>query len=196
MIDALIKIIDRLISLVKGRIQGRKDMFEKVIDPIFNDLLLIHGDYIKMFEHAQWLLPGYSEDGSTLTAPGYNGEPEEGSEKYVKRLENAKNEIKKRRLEFEPVRAKVRIIAKSLDENKFPEEETNFIRSVLEYFPTADPISPNSATRNIIDYLDTMASRSNEVRWVIDEVIQDHKESWSNVCEAYAVLKIKINKLR
>ena len=196
MIDVLIKIIDKLIDLIKGRIQGRKDMFEKVIDPIFNDLLLIHGDYIKMFEHAKWLLPGYLEGGRGYRASGGgSGEPGRGSKEYEKRLEDAINEIKKRRLEFEPVRSKVRTITKKLGKKTFPKEETKFIKSVLAYFPTADPKVLTSSASNILEYLDEHPNEL-QLAGVIGDTIHRHKESWSDVCEAYAELKIKIGQLR
>lgn len=51
MIEALLKIIDRLIEMKKGRIKSRKQVFDMVLKPTFDDLLAAHGDYIKMFNN-------------------------------------------------------------------------------------------------------------------------------------------------
>jgi hypothetical protein len=45
MLDLGLAVIDRLITLVKGRIESRKEMFAQVIEPVFTDLITIHGDH-------------------------------------------------------------------------------------------------------------------------------------------------------
>ena len=67
MINALLSIIDRLIQLRKYRMERIEKAFKELFEPLFNDLLIIHGDYIKMFRETNDLLPW------SLTAEIYDG---------------------------------------------------------------------------------------------------------------------------
>src|SRR4030042_1234472 len=50
MINQIIQIIDRLIQLLNVRADNRRQAFDLFIEPIFNDLVLIHSDYYDMFQ--------------------------------------------------------------------------------------------------------------------------------------------------
>src|SRR5213596_737736 len=57
MLNELMSVIDRLIKLKEYRDRRFRSFFKDVIEPAFNDLLLVHSDYIKMFEQTYQLLP-------------------------------------------------------------------------------------------------------------------------------------------
>lgn len=58
LLDAALSIIDRLIALSKGRIESRKEVLATVLEPIFDDMVQIHMNYMKIASKAGHLLEG------------------------------------------------------------------------------------------------------------------------------------------
>jgi hypothetical protein len=59
MVKALLDIIDRLIQLKRIKEKRRRNLLEQVLEPLFNDLMIVHQDYIAMFEEVLHRLPTY-----------------------------------------------------------------------------------------------------------------------------------------
>ena len=76
-----------------------------------------------------------------------------------------------------------------------PLEESEFIREVLTYFPSGDPSLPTTSCRTILEYLDRHADLPG-MYTLIARTLDHHKRSWSDVCERFAVLQVKISQLR
>lgn len=57
LIDALVSIIDRLIQLKTYRDTRLQEVYQSLLEPLFDDLLLIHRDYIQLFETTRRMLP-------------------------------------------------------------------------------------------------------------------------------------------
>jgi hypothetical protein len=178
MVEALLTVLDRLIQLIKGRIEGRRNVFDRVIEPTFNELLQIHGDYVQMFEEAQ-----------VFTAAGVTNEVE-----LQRRIAAAKQELQDRRREFEPVRRKVEAIAIELASHSLPEEERRFVDAVMRYLPSGDPALPHSASTTLLQYLETAAPES--IDRVIAATIQRHRNAWSEVCTEYAKVRLLVARAR
>lgn len=53
MIDAIVKVIDRIISLVERADTRNRAFYEEQIAPLFADLQTIHADYAKIFERVR-----------------------------------------------------------------------------------------------------------------------------------------------
>lgn len=53
MIDDLLKVADKIIELLKRKEVRRKEVFTSVIKPLFDELLVVHADYLQMFERAR-----------------------------------------------------------------------------------------------------------------------------------------------
>jgi hypothetical protein len=92
MLAGLGKITDRLIELVKYREEKSRRIFDKLIEPIFNDLLLIHKDYLEMFERVRTILPNKKD----------------GRKKTQKSLMRTYGYLEEKRRAFEPLREKFR----------------------------------------------------------------------------------------
>ncbi|WP_455205687.1 hypothetical protein [Kaarinaea lacus] len=93
MIDLFLEIIDRLIQLKQYRNQKLRTMFDELIDPIFNDLLLVHRDYVDLFEGTLNILPRGVPSSDNAT-------------KYLASTEKAAEYLHNKRMKFEPVRIK------------------------------------------------------------------------------------------
>ncbi len=173
MIEALLRIIDRLIEIKKGRIQSRKQMFDMVLQPTFDDLLSVHGDYIKMFE--QLMVFSGDQRRSAL----------------AKRIAKAKDQLRKNRLEFEPVRQNIRIVARKLASRNLPSEETEFVKAMLRYFPSGEPSLPHSSATTLLEFLERDLTGV-EINKLIINTIESHQRRWSDVSTAFASLRIAV----
>jgi hypothetical protein len=112
------KITDRLIELAKYREEKSRRIFDKLIEPIFNDLLLVHKDYLEMFEEVRTMLP----------------DSKDGRKKTHRKLSQAYDYLEKQRRAFEPVREKLRATVRALPAK--PEKDNKkeaFIRSIADY---------------------------------------------------------------
>ena len=192
MLEAFLEILDRLISLRKIRTDRRKELFGQIIEPVFNELLLVHGDYLAMFQEV------HREIEKTLKKP----------KKHSIGLESLKNTLKEKRIQFEPIRFKLREFAKVLAEQKLQQEEKEFLNAVLQYFPIGTfKIHFSSSThivQKIEEYLDGGPANSSEfddfdklyyLSKEVQRTIDRHKEAWSDVCVTFAKLKVKIASL-
>lgn len=179
MLEALLKIIDRLIELKRGRILGRKEIFDRVIEPTFNELVLVHGDYIKMFEDLRVYTASWSGLASELTG----------------RAEKAKSELRSRRSEFEPIRQKIRAFATGLASSQLPNEEKGFVDAVIRYFPSGEPSLPQSSATTVLGYLD-QDLKPEDLDTLVSKTIQRHRNAWSDVTTAFAKLKIAVASAR
>ncbi len=64
----------------------------------------------------------------------------------MNKIEAAKDNLKKKRLEFEPVRSKIHAYANTLYTDELKGEEYKFINSVISYFPSGQwPIHTTSS---------------------------------------------------
>lgn len=174
MIEALLSIIDRLIELKRGRTIGRTQMFDRLLEPTFNDLLIVHGDYIKMFEQLR-VLADTRPSASTLE----------------KRVNNAKAQLREKRIEFEPVRQKIRTISGQLAKKKLQSEERQFVDAVVRYLPSGEPSLPRSSARTLLLYLDQDLTPA-EIDMMLLKTIERHRNAWSDVCIAFASLKVTV----
>lgn len=88
MLNVFLSILDRLIKLKEHRDKRVQRIYDDFLEPVFNDLLIVHRDYIQMFEKVRQTLPSI-EECSEL----------EGKRKYY----SARDYLHEKRIEFEPV---------------------------------------------------------------------------------------------
>jgi hypothetical protein len=202
MVSALLAIIDRLIQLRSYRRERIDKAFKDLFEPLFNDLLAIHGDYIKIFSDVLDILP------TKLCAIVYDGHlvtSEERAEAFGKAVAT----LRTRRKAFEPIRVKFRAVAAEIDsiQDEFSPDAQEFIRTAIEYFPQGNVethIWPPSPSLVLLEYLD--AVRTIESYSALDEkqsmTLYEHanrvirhnialqETAWSNLCIAFARLRI------
>lgn len=189
MIELLLKLIDRLIDLKKYQAERLHKTVQDILDPLFNDLLSVHGNYIRIFEEVQEQLAAI---------------PDLGSEAGKKRLLEIAESLRQRRLEFEPVREKLAAMTRELSGGLYgqrpkmasPEAE-EFVAGVLQYFPRAELGTHKSRSSVLLMALRGSAAITSaqvdrfgrSLPELVESTIADCRQRWSAVCDSYARLK-------
>jgi len=183
-ISDILAIIDKLFALINRRSEDRQHLFQTLAMPVFEELLTVHADYIKMFEETLQDL--------------------RNSEKGIIQIADR---LRQRRLEFEPVRVKLRALSRSLQEIKGGKPYKDFVWSVIVYFPRGELLKDPSGATRILDALEKWNEETNllgpngkeikqpreELITIVETTISAHRLSWSLVCESYARLRTHVN---
>jgi hypothetical protein len=184
MLNDVLSIIDRLISLRKYRNERFRAKFKELCDPIFHDLLLVHTDYVKMFEGIY-----------VKIRKAFEQEP------FSQVIEI----LRERRVELEAVREKLSMLARELstDASKEPAEVQRFFFAVSQYLNLETSLLP-ACTRStrasiLLWRLESIGPDwGTELSWdemsewkkAIEDSLSCIREDWSRVCEAYAQLTV------
>jgi len=177
MLEAALAIIDRLISLIKGRIEGRKEMFVQVLEPVFNDLVLIHDDYLKIFEQALSLLRSTEDDVNRMLGERLDhlrgradsdrdrlrveasAEEMSGQESAEHaRIKAAREFLQDARHELEPLRIKVQAFLSALAEADLAEKETKFLQALSHYLLVSEFPDNGAYTTLVSSVVETLES--------------------------------------
>ena len=194
MIDSLLAILDRLLKLLAIREKRYDRLFTELWEPTFADLLIIHRNYIEMFEKARAMLSNLP-----ATPPG-----KESSDAYSEKLAEVSQYLSQRRSEFEPVRRKLIALADAVAKTDLDDMSKAFVDALVAYFPTGGPRRISTAAmetlsrieayrRSILESSTQNAPDHKSADELIDyvhDVIRRHRQSWSIVCETYAPLRI------
>lgn len=103
MLNTFLSIVDRLITLRQLHMDRGNERFDAVIEPTFDEISVLHGDYINMFEKTKAALPS----GNKIS-----------QRKYKKAIENAKRQLVELRVQYAPMRDKIRILIPALKEDR------------------------------------------------------------------------------
>jgi len=181
MIEAIEKIFDLLMKLVKYRGDKRRDLYDLHITPIFDLMCKIHEDYTDIFNEVHESLLQKDADGSKL--------------RYM---------ILKKAASLGHIRQIVWHLAKELRiKDNCPDQVRNFANSIIFYLlnPTGIPpeeISPESTRLNaLIDSLFYFAEEKYTQEQTIGQV-EHQKErliyAWEKFSSQYAKVKLYLLK--
>ena len=106
-------------------------------------------------------------------------------------MEKAKEELRQRRVEFEPIRQKIGQMARGLAQKKLGPEEKKFVAAVMNYLPSGEPSLPQSAATTVLKYLEGEVTPE-EIDMLLLKTLQRHRNAWSDVCTAFAALKVAV----
>ncbi|MCH9671088.1 MAG: hypothetical protein K0U93_06525 [Gammaproteobacteria bacterium] len=200
MISSFLDIVDRLAKLIQIQADRRDERFDSVLEPTFDELSILHGDYVSMFETAKKAIaadrPLWDRNGRKTVA-------------------KAKAQLVEHRIAYEPLRVKVASLMTALDENKtLSQTENAYVNAVLAYFVAGCPTGPfSTAASGLLDNFDDFLrdlefwdrGRYDEMRRQasdggeaiamltskIDDIQKLQRTQWREVCDKYAWLKAK-----
>jgi hypothetical protein len=189
MIDTLIQILDRLIQLLRVRGKRRARRFQELWEPTFRELRDVHGDYLAMFQACKQNLVRIKNNES-------DGVP-------VRGLEEIASELRRRRLEFEPVRRQLIALINHTQNLELDDGAHEFLNAILWYFPTgANRSVPTWATETIarlealLMSVENVEGAKSLLRPSIDstldyvsDTMRHQRRAWDRVAAAYAVLQ-------
>jgi hypothetical protein len=217
------------VTLIRDRQRKSADDFKDFFDPLFQELLLVHRDYVQSFDEFDAIMQAQPPIGKWAVLSAEKNmrlfhdcknsskiSPAE-REKAIRIIRNYSNarlqHLKRGReflanksREFEPVRLKIQAIARAGAQFK-SREEAAFLRSVSNFFCHIRGIEPDTDFISTLRWLDEeirstlklVESNEDELRywWGAGKYSKPElRQRWSNVCEAYATLKIKAMRLR
>jgi hypothetical protein len=181
--ESVIRVVDRLIDLLKYRQAKRRELFSAVIEPLFDDLLVMHADYMKMFDDCwQQLLD--------------NQVP----------LRQIAEALRQRRQVYEGLRIKSNSIIDGLEASELAPEVRRFVQSAAYHIPDGE-LGPVLSTPSslVLDRLYNSSSQLIDVkhrsgdspegdrRAVLDLVISTANASRKQlawICEEYIRLRL------
>lgn len=204
-------IVERIISLLKGRVEARRFYFDRLIEPLFQDLCLIHNDYMSSFQSVR----------DALQAAEHHHE--QGMRVSQAAIKKAIDTARRNRARYEGLRTKAQRLINEMPEGKNRHQEQEFLRAVKKYFPSdrrtkVVPELPLALTSNHPNFISTVLTDFKTVEQMLSSVeiavfeaillnvspnarykeadrairkLGDNRSSrWANVCDAYAKLKI------
>jgi hypothetical protein len=224
MIESLLAIVDRLIKLAEHRNRGLRAAFDEIYTPIFQDLTVVHAEYGRLLELIERLLPE-SERYATHVRPELQGNSNH-EHAEPKSIDELVEYLYIERQRFEPVRLRLMQMLLAVDYSEVePASAQRFLDSVVRYFPRGCWIAelwklrrderwglPESTegllaaednwSKRLLGVLESyrhaLAARveENERDALLDLIEFFLRSGYSEVCSAYADLKIEIVRLK
>jgi hypothetical protein len=188
-------LIDRFIDLEKHKITQRKEMFEKIFEPNFNDLQTVHATYLELFRRLSYELDEVVELPDSVAR--------------LTRIKELTTEIEGQRPTLYASRDKVRAFTrvllkeKGLKKKGLPKEEEILVAAFRTYFET---LFRNWNKDEYASDLTTIMEHLNDVLTIKDaepmsvavsgraavSAALDLQEAWTEVLAAFADLKVRI----
>ncbi len=164
-LEVIVDIIKKIIEIFKSLdlIRDPKERFEKVFDPIFQELINVNKNYIDLFKRTIDDLPYFSEqqDSWMIKNPDYdNSNPfvpstiktEASNPEYLRAVTSAKKDLVSGADSFETQRDTIRAKAQAFLGKKLDEEEKWFVYGIISYFITPEEkIQEGSGSDGVIE---------------------------------------------
>jgi hypothetical protein len=200
MVEALLAVIDRLVKLVSYHDARLHQRFTDLFDPVFQELLTVHGDYLGIYESIVVIL-------NKIPAEQYNHVGHSLGVWHRKSLHEAVECVRGKRKAFAPVRIKLRALINEMRNMTLSPVEQRFVLALVAYFPTGIPQQEHPTEGTMLlgkleDYLhyyqelegkedlDDADVRPIDIFADVQSLLTDQRMKWSIVCEAYAPLRI------
>jgi hypothetical protein len=180
------ELVDRLIDLMRHREEKTKNLYDRVIEPIYRDLLVVHQNYMDMFDETLRLLP-VSED--------------RDARRRHKKFQSALSYLETNRLKLEPIRQKLHILVRELDRSREKNKKDQFIEAVVKYISWAMNESRGTASMGMVRQIQLALAQNSrdpltaeDVRSYVSRVIIGKRERFVQATEAYGKILAKITK--
>jgi hypothetical protein len=189
MFELVVPTITILMKILEYKNQSYYKTFVDCIVPTFEKMLIIHTDYIQMFEETLKLLPNYAL--LQLNPSEYESE-----------LIKTKEYLVKRRREREGERIHLKTLTNELKREKFDSDVIEFVDALLNYFKVPNPLENTGSAaffiveqiEDVIQQEEKLIARWEELHRTILGLIEKYRIEWAKICEIYVRLTIKASK--
>jgi hypothetical protein len=177
-LDLFLKLIDRIITLLRGRAQRSVHVFQDLIEPLFNDMPLVVQYYLGLFRQAEELLMKDGEQGRDLVKSTLL--------------------IAERREELIAIRRKIQQLTHLVETTFDDERVCSFARAVaicFYSFPTeGDREGLATDATTLVGLFERLATSELTVVELYDLICQARhtlEQSWTDVTRRYAELRLE-----
>jgi len=159
------------------------------LDRLLAELEAVHRDYLLMFESILEHIP----------------DPwQRGTARFTEEVAAAAANLRRLRLQYEPVRVRVRAAADAFSRTNLPAPEQAFIAAALAYFPTGElrlrDAGYDAATSGtaVLDHLYRVldGELGQELGALVRQTLAIHRQGWRRVCETHAVMQVGAGRSR
>jgi len=179
MIELTLQAIDRVISLLRGRIDDKRRFVQEQVDPIFKDMEIIHQNYIQSFTD---IIQAAEEANNNQDLIGL---------------------VLNKKMEFEHVRVKTYSIAKvARTSDRVPEPAKEFFEQCFMYFRRQNDVfsidkysSRFSGMLEILSGIDQGSDISKSRQLLIDYFdgcLDYTRKSWERFTQEYGKCKLEM----
>jgi hypothetical protein len=187
MFEAFTKLIDVLITLVTRRATRSSRVFTEVIKPFMDELVVIHGTYIEVFERTTLALK----------------KPTGG---HLKDLQKTEAWLEEKRREGEAARRKIAAASHALATARdFPGEFIPFVRMVFEYFYAVVDVRAGGPLTRLTYLLDEItnhrvrleqgAATADDLAGLLrscNETLSCLRDKYAELCREYTRIQVKV----
>jgi hypothetical protein len=188
MFEVFSTLINRLIDYARHKATRDLRLLTEIITPMMDELLVIHKDYIKMFESTKSILEQDSKGNKTA-------------------LQDALVYLKKRRLAGEAAREKLLSASRVLSQcSDLPQKYSGFLDLIANYFESAIPGDTTIAMSLVTAlerYIRSAEKEGQSKRHpcrhgfddpfsALEEALRQIRGRFSKICEEHAKLKIQV----
>ena len=173
MIDALVKLLEKLVELVKIKKEAEEKILDLVIIPLFKDFKAIHEDYLKLFEDCRRDLAGDAD------------------------LRAIVRQLSKDRVANEALRRSIASMVTAYAKNPKLSRYHDFFQAVAAYADAAEWSRPSTASTSLLEMLEHWAGEGDEDKF---QIIWQGENGVRNkrvlIAETIAVTDISLKRLR
>lgn len=179
-LSTFMELANRVGNIEKSKLQDRKDLFNNIIAPLFNDLEPAADNYMNFFREARKLINGATK----------------------RNIPRAAYSVLKVREEMALTRIKVREMAKEMGRHIDDKDVLNFAKAIDKFFycspdfplPTLG-YKPRTRSETIMIFMRLLENeqiKKTEVVHFIDETLMDLEKSWALIVKSYEKIKIHL----
>jgi hypothetical protein len=187
MVELLLKLLDKLKELYEVQDRRQERIFEKLIEPIYKELQLIHEDYMESMHKLQQMMPQSDNDADSLLS-----------------RQRALEYLKERRNKLQPARAKLETYSIDFpdDSPKIQTDSQRFLLAVTAYLNRAVLGFGRTRYTALIEYLsgrdgvlpfylDAPKSEACSADFFVKEMTADCEQSWKKVSAVFTSIQVK-----
>jgi hypothetical protein len=192
MFEALLKCIDLLTGALRFSRESRRAFFEKILEPLFQAMEAVHGDYA-----ASW-----AKISETL-APEW----QRGTSDFDQSIQNASIQLVQFRATLKAPRDKLLGVLSGYEGSRLSQHERDFVEALIAYFPRGE-VHPSDlvdsarmpegtpgtdyslVAQQFYKYLEE--GKPVDLHRIISRTMERESHAWKAVCKAFAALQVHV----